>query len=70
MKSFKYKLIKITFPAGRVDDNEETIKKRLATFHKHSEPVIGYYKDKCAQIVATSTPDEIFAEVQKALDAI
>ena len=56
--------------SGRVDDNEETIKKRLATFHKHSEPVIEYYKDKCAAIPATTSPDEIFVEVQKALDAI
>lgn len=56
--------------SGRVDDNEETIKKRLATFHKHSEPVIDYYKGKCAKIVATSTPDAIFEEVQKSLDAI
>ena len=26
--------------SGRVDDNVETIKKRLDTFHKHSEPVV------------------------------
>ena len=43
---------------------------RLATFHKHSEPVIDYYKAKCASIVATSTPDAIFEEVKKALDSI
>ncbi|XP_076058966.1 adenylate kinase 1 isoform X2 [Oratosquilla oratoria] len=53
--------------SGRVDDNEETIKKRLATFHKHSEPVIHYYKDKCAQIPALGTPDDIFVEVTKFL---
>ncbi|XP_045582967.1 adenylate kinase isoenzyme 1 isoform X6 [Procambarus clarkii] len=53
--------------SGRVDDNEETIKKRLATFHKHSKPVIDYYKDKCSTIVALSSPDDVFAEVQKAL---
>ncbi|KAG0720285.1 Adenylate kinase isoenzyme 1 [Chionoecetes opilio] len=35
--------------SGRVDDNEETIKKRLATFHKHSKPVIDHYKDKWKQ---------------------
>ena len=34
--------------SGRVDDNEETIKKRLATFHEHSKPVVDAYKDKCA----------------------
>nr|XP_027225201.1 adenylate kinase isoenzyme 1-like [Penaeus vannamei] len=56
--------------SGRVDDNEETIKKRLATFHKHSEPVIQYYKEKCATIVALASPDEVFAEVQKALSTI
>ncbi|KAK8726234.1 hypothetical protein OTU49_010443 [Cherax quadricarinatus] len=53
--------------SGRVDDNEETIKKRLATFHKHSKPVVDYYKDKCNTIQALSSPDEVFAEVQKAL---
>ena len=29
--------------SGRVDDNEETIKKRLKTFHEHSKPVVDYY---------------------------
>ncbi|CAL4108749.1 unnamed protein product, partial [Meganyctiphanes norvegica] len=55
---------------ARVDDNEETIKLRLNTFHKNSEPVIDYYKDKCTQIVALNAPDEVFAEVKKVLDAI
>ncbi len=32
--------------SGRVDDNVETIKKRLDTFHQHSKPVIQEYKDK------------------------
>jgi len=56
--------------SGRVDDNEETIKLRLNTFHKHSEPVIEHYKDKCAKIVALAAPDDVFAEVKKVLDAI
>ena len=49
--------------SGRVDDNEETIKKRLATFHKHTEPVIEYYKKKCVTVPATGTAEEIFASV-------
>jgi len=53
--------------SGRVDDNEETIKKRLATFHTHSEPVIQHYADRCSAIQATCSPDEVFVEVQKAL---
>ena len=34
--------------SGRVDDNLETIKKRLDTFHKHSKPVIEAYSEKAA----------------------
>ena len=34
--------------SGRVDDNEETIKKRLNTFHQHSKPVIEAYNTKAA----------------------
>ena len=30
--------------SGRVDDNEETIKKRLKTFHDITSPVVEYYE--------------------------
>ncbi|XP_059092214.1 adenylate kinase isoenzyme 1-like [Tigriopus californicus] len=56
--------------SGRVDDNEETIKKRLNTFHEHSKPVIEAYKEKCVCIPAERNPDDIFADVSKALDAL
>ena len=36
--------------SGRVDDNEETIKKRLDTFTKHSKPVIEHFCDKCKTV--------------------
>ena len=36
--------------SGRVDDNEETIKKRLDTFTKHSKPVIEHFSDKCKTV--------------------
>lgn len=32
--------------SGRVDDNEETIKKRLQTFHNQTQPVIDHYAEK------------------------
>lgn len=32
--------------SGRVDDNEETIKKRLKTFHDHCDKVLEHYKTK------------------------
>ena len=34
----------------RADDNEETIKKRIANFHKHSEPVVESHGDKCFKV--------------------
>ena len=30
--------------SGRTDDNEETIRKRLQTFHQHTIPVISHYQ--------------------------
>ena len=41
--------------SGRVDDNEETIKKRLNTFHQHSKPVIDAYASKCSSVSIIST---------------
>lgn len=32
--------------SGRVDDNEETIKKRLKTFHDITTPVVDYYEQQ------------------------
>jgi hypothetical protein len=38
--------------SGRADDNEETIKKRLDTFSKHSKPVIEHFSNKCKTVSA------------------
>ncbi len=46
-KTMTERLINRGKTSGRVDDNEETIKKRLNTFHQHSKPVVEAYKDKC-----------------------
>ncbi|ETE56015.1 hypothetical protein L345_18276 [Ophiophagus hannah] len=40
------RLLKRGETSGRVDDNEETIKKRLETYYKATEPVIAYYEKK------------------------
>ena len=44
------RLLKRGKTSGRADDNEETIKKRLTTFHRRSEPVISAYKDLCVTV--------------------
>lgn len=56
--------------SGRVDDNEETIKKRLDTFSKHSKPVIEHFSNKCKTINAERDPTEIFKDVEACLDSL
>ncbi|KAL8598218.1 hypothetical protein ACOMHN_043289 [Nucella lapillus] len=56
--------------SGRVDDNEETIKKRLDTFHSVTKPVIDHYdkEKKVRKIQAEGDVNEVFAEVVKIFD--
>jgi len=64
------RLLKRGETSGRADDNVETIKKRLNTFHQHSEPVMDAYASKCAKIPAERAVDDIFADVCAALDKL
>merc|ERR1711863_34306 len=56
--------------SGRADDNIDTIKLRLDTFHKHSKPVVEAYKEKCVTIPAERDPNDIFADVAAVLDKL
>lgn len=56
--------------SGRVDDNEETIKKRLETFHNVSKPVMQRYASKVATIEATGSPDQIFEVCKPLVDKV
>jgi adenylate kinase len=54
----------------RDDDNEDTVRNRLAVYRRQTEPLVGYYRDK--GILATvygggRTPDQVFADVEKLL---
>ncbi|KAG0462232.1 hypothetical protein HPP92_020708 [Vanilla planifolia] len=51
---------------GRVDDNIDTIKKRLKIFNKLNLPVIDYYssKGKVHKVIAVGTIEEIFEKVR------
>ncbi|KAK3145369.1 hypothetical protein QOZ80_4AG0328100 [Eleusine coracana subsp. coracana] len=57
---------------GRVDDNIETIKKRLKVFESLNIPVVDYYssKGKLHKIDATGTADEIFEAVCKLFSSL
>jgi adenylate kinase len=69
-ETMKKRLLKRAETSGRVDDNEETIVKRLKTFHNHTQPVIDHYdkQHKVCKIHAEGTVDEIFGKVQAHLD--
>jgi len=56
--------------SGRVDDNAEAIKKRLVTFHEHSEPVMDHYKNKVANIDANTDADTIFNKSRENIDGV
>ncbi|CAD8173696.1 unnamed protein product [Paramecium octaurelia] len=53
--------------SGRADDNEETIKKRLATFHSETKPVLGIFKEqnKLKVINSEQLVDVVYSNVKK-----
>lgn len=55
--------------SGRADDNIESIKKRFRTFKETSYPVVEYYRklDKVIDVKALDTPENVYAQVKKAL---
>uniref|UniRef100_A0A224XKK9 adenylate kinase n=1 Tax=Panstrongylus lignarius TaxID=156445 RepID=A0A224XKK9_9HEMI len=64
------RLLHRALSSGREDDNEETIKKRLNTFHSNNDPIVQAYKDKTKSISAEDTPENIFSQVVQSIDAI
>jgi adenylate kinase len=52
----------------RADDNEETLKTRIATFRENTEKILVQYPAKLKRINAERDVDPIFAEVVAAID--
>ena len=57
---------------GRADDTDEAIQRRLDAYHRETEPLIEYYRarDKLVPIHGDRTENEVFAEIQQALEQI
>lgn len=51
----------------RSDDNEETLKKRLATYHAQTEPLIAYYTSTgiLSPLDATAPPEEVWNQLNE-----
>ncbi|CAK8673047.1 unnamed protein product [Clavelina lepadiformis] len=64
------RLLKRGETSGRVDDNEETIRKRLKTFVDSTEPVIKYYEEqnKVKRVDSERDVETVFADVEKIFD--
>ena len=56
----------------RVDDTPEAIRTRLALYHRETEPLIEHYRatGNLVGIHADRTVDEVFAEIQAALEHV
>jgi adenylate kinase len=57
---------------GRTDDTPEAIRTRLRLYHEQTEPLVEYYRARgiLVGIDADRSVEEIFAEIQKALETL
>ncbi len=57
---------------GRTDDTPDVIRTRLATYHEKTEPLVGHYRleGNLVGIHADRSINEVFAEIQQALDQV
>ena len=64
------RLIKRGQMSGRADDNEETIRKRLAVYHSQTQPLIEWYKKEGLHhhINGSGTLERIFSDIQRVID--
>jgi len=53
----------------RDDDKPEVIRKRLATYHEKTEPLVDYYDQRSVlrRIAGVATPDEVAEEIRRTL---
>ncbi len=65
-------LVRRMMARGRSDDKPEVIRERMATYHRQTEPVADYYRQrgKLKSIEAIGTLDEVSSRIQSALQQI
>jgi len=52
---------------GRIDDQKETLEKRLELFYKHSPKIIKYFGDKLIKINGNQSIKKVFSDIKKFL---
>lgn len=65
------RMLKRGADTGRADDNEQTIKSRLAVYHKQTQPLKAYYTEtgRYKAIDGMGTIDAIFEKICAAIDS-
>ena len=65
------RMLKRGAETGRADDNEQTIKSRLAVYHKQTQPLKAYYAEtgRYKAIDGMGSIDDIFDKICAAIDA-
>ena len=66
------RLLKRAREEGRPDDTPEAIRTRLELYHRETEPLIEHYRAQgnLVTIHADGTPNQVFAEIQAALEQL
>ena len=66
------RLTKRALEEGRVDDTPEAIRTRLELYHRETEPLVEHYRAQgiLVGIHADATVNEVFAEIQQALEQV
>jgi len=47
----------------RADDEENTVRQRLAVYDRQTRPLLDYYGDRAANVDGQGTPQEVFDRV-------
>ncbi len=64
------RLLKRAQEQGRTDDTEDVIKNRLRVYHKHTQPLVDYYRRNgiYSEIYGVGSVEEIFQELCQIID--
>jgi adenylate kinase len=68
----KQRMLKRAAEEGRPDDTPEAIERRLEIYHRDTAPLVGHYlaTGKVVGVHGDRTPDEVYAEIQDALERV
>ena len=67
------RMLKRAVEENRSDDTPESMRRRLDLYYRETQPLVEYYRSTRGNVVgihASGTVDEVFAEIQQALEQV